>query len=543
MDKILKKASLKTIFILAIAVFFSIATIIPSLNAEESGNADVTVSENKNGITLQQAIEMAILQNLDIMFEKVNPLIQQEEIRNEKSVFDPNYYLKSSFEKSIKPTGTDLAGTPTAVNKNFRWDTGFKGEIVTGTDYSLDFTNVRQKTNSSFTNLNPNYTSEIKLNVTQPLLKNFGLSINKTKIIIADNNRKKSIQQLKNSIIDIISSVKETYWDLVYNIDDKKVKELSLKRAEDFLERTHKQVEVGTLAPIDIIQAEAEVATRKEGVIVAESNVKNSEDRLKQLINVIDKEGWDSQITPLDKPQFKAIPIDLESTIETALSKRPDIHQAIINLDNSVVSLKFAKNQLLPSLNFVGSFGLNGLSGQKRPSQFGTQNPAQIFNRSDNPLGESYEETLQRVGAGNYYSWLVGIELNIPLGNRAANSRYVKSNLENEQAVINLNSTRQKAIVDIRTSVRNVETNIKRIDTTTKACELAQEKLEAEEKKYEVGMSTAHDVLEFQEDLAAAEINKLKAIIDYNKSLVSLDKASGMTLENNSLDFPEGKTL
>lgn len=543
MGKILKKVSLKTFIILTTAFFFSITTLIPSLKAEENGKTETTVSENKNGITLQQAIEMAILQNLDIMFEKVNPLIQQEEIRNEESRFDPNYYLKSSFEKSIKPTGTDLAGTPTAVNKNFRWDTGFKGEIATGTDYSLDFTNVRQKTNSSFTNLNPSYTSEIKLNITQPLLKDFGLSINKTKIIIADNNRKKSIQQLKNSIIDIISNVKETYWDLVYNLDDKKVKELSLKRAEDFLERTRKQVDVGTLAPIDIIQAEAEVATRKEGVIVAETNIKNAEDRLKQLINVIDKEGWNTQITPLDKPQFQAIPIDLDTTIETALSKRPDIHQAIINLDNSIVSLKFAKNQLLPSLNFVGSFGLNGLSGQKRPSQFGSQNPAQIFDRSNNPLGESYEETLQRVGTGNYYSWVVGIELNIPLGNRAANSRYVKSNLENEQAVINLNSTRQKAIVDIRTAVRNVQTNIKRIETTTKAYELAQEKLEAEEKKYEVGMSTAHDVLEFQEDLANAEINKLKAVIDYNKSLVSLDKASGITLENNSLDFPEGKTL
>jgi len=540
MQKFFEKKDLKSIAVFTGTILLSILCIIPVVKAEvESAEMSFSGQGKKVDLSLKQAIEMAVERNLDVMFERVNPLIKQQDIRNEKSRFDPSYYLKSNFEKTIKPTGTDLAGTPTAVNKNFRWDTGFKGEIATGTDYSLDFTNIRQKTNSSFTNLNPSYTSEIKLNITQPLLKDFGLSVNKTNIVIANNNRTKSVHKLKDSIIRVVSDVEETYWDLVYSRNDLRVKELSLKRADDFLERTQKQVDVGTLAPIDIVQAEAEVAARKEGVIVAETNIRNAEDRLKQLINIVDAEGWDVQIIPLDKPQFKAIPIDLNVTIQTALSKRPDISQAKISLENSIISKKFAKNQLLPTLNFVGSFAINGLSGQKRPSSFGTQDPTVVFDRSDNPLGESYEETLQRIGTGNYYSWLVGIELDIPLGNRAAKSRYVKSSLENEQAVINLNNTRQKAIVDIRTAVRNVQTNIKRINTTTKASELAREKLEAEEKKYEVGMSTAHDVLEFQEDVATAESNKLKAIIDYNKSLVSLDKASGTTLESNQLVFQE----
>ncbi len=540
MQKFFEKKDLKSIAVFTGTILLSILCIIPVVKAEvESAEMSFSGQGKKVDLSLKQAIEMAVERNLDVMFERVNPLIKQQDIRNEKSRFDPSYYLKSNFEKTIKPTGTDLAGTPTAVNKNFRWDTGFKGEIATGTDYSLDFTNIRQKTNSSFTNLNPSYTSEIKLNITQPLLKDFGLSVNKTNIVIANNNRTKSVHKLKDSIIRVVSDVEETYWDLVYSRNDLRVKELSLKRADDFLERTQKQVDVGTLAPIDIVQAEAEVAARKEGVIVAETNIRNAEDRLKQLINIVDAEGWDVQIIPLDKPQFKAIPIDLNVTIQTALSKRPDISQAKISLENSIISKKFAKNQLLPTLNFVGSFAINGLSGQKRPSSFGAQDPTVVFDRSDNPLGESYEETLQRIGTGNYYSWLVGIELDIPLGNRAAKSRYVKSSLENEQAVINLNNTRQKAIVDIRTAVRNVQTNIKRINTTTKASELAREKLEAEEKKYEVGMSTAHDVLEFQEDVATAESNKLKAIIDYNKSLVSLDKASGTTLESNQLVFQE----
>jgi len=498
---------------------------------------------SKVEMTMKQAIEMAISKNLDIKVEKLNPLWKQEDVINEKAQFDPKYYLNSSFDKSVKPTGSSLAGAPTVVNKNFKWDTGFRTDAVTGANMSLDFTNTRAKTNSSFSTLNPSYTSEIKLNVTQPILKNFGIGVNKTNIRLAINNQKVSIQNLKQNVIDTVTNVKEYYWDLVFAIEDKKVKDLSLNRALDFLGRTKKQVEVGTLAPIDIVQSESEVASRQEGVIVAENNIKNADDKLKQIINIVDDQGWDLEIIPTDKPDYNPVPIDAPSAISVAMAKRPDINQAKLSFDNSAISLQYAKNQLLPTLDFVGSFGLNGLSGRKRPSAFGSSSPSAPFERHDNPLGESYEETLKRIGTGNYYSWMVGIQLEIPLGNRAAKSSLSKSTIENEQAQLTLNSTKQKAMVDVRTAIRNVETNIKRIDTTKKARQLAKEKLDAEEKKYEVGMSTAHDVLQFQEDLATSEANELNAIIDYNKSLVELEKSTGTTLESEGIELPEEKML
>ena len=241
---------------------------------QAEGEAKTMVLQKE--LSIKEAITLALENNLDIMVDKFNPRMNEENITIEKSKFDPNYYLNVSSDVSIKPSGSSLAGANTVITKNVSWDTGFKGKILSGATYSLDFTNKRTRTNSSFSSLNPQYISEIKLNVTQPLLKNFGFDVNKKDIKISRNNKDISIYQFKNTVMTTISNVQKIYWDLVFNIEDYKVKQLSLRRAGDFLERNKKQVEVGTLAPIDITNAEAEVAKREEGIIVAEMSIENS---------------------------------------------------------------------------------------------------------------------------------------------------------------------------------------------------------------------------------------------------------------------------
>ena len=516
-------------------------------------------------LSVKEAITLALENNMDVMVDKFNPRIKGEDITNEKAKFDPTYYLKVTTDVSLKPSGSSLAGADVVVNKNLSWDTGFKGKILSGATYSLDFTNKRTRTNSSFSSLNPQYVTEIKLNVTQPLLKNFGIDVNSTDIKIAKNNKDISLNQFKDTVMTTISDVENTYWDLVFSIEDYKVNQLSLKRAEDFLERTKKQVEVGTLAPIDITEAEAEVAKREEGIIIAEANIKNAEDKIKRLINIKgDDNVWETQIIPTDQPVFAAEDFNLEECIKTAFTRRPDYLQALADLENKEIALKFAKNQLLPSLDFIGSLGYNGLSGKKQPSAFGnssektfvlepkgkpkiikgekvyekfslTEIEPEPFDRRANPLGESYEMALQGIRSRDNFSWLIGLQLEIPLGNRAAKSNFTKKTLDSEKAVTGLSSLRQKITVEMRNKVRDVRTNLERIKATRKARELAVKKLEAEEKKYEVGMSTNHQVLEFQEDLAAAEANELKAVIDYNKSLISVEKSKGTILEKNEI--------
>ena len=521
---------------------------------QENPAAPVTMEMN---LSIKDAVALALENNLDIAVSKFDPKMRDEDITAEKAKFDPSYYLNFQTDKSIKPSGSALAGANTVITRDNSWDTGFKGKIISGANYSLDFTNKRTKTNSSFSSLNPQYVSEIKLNLTQPLLRNFGFNVNRTQIRIAKNNKDISLYQFKDTVMATISNTEQTYWDLIFSIENYRVSQLSLKRAEDLYIRNKKQVEVGTLAPIEILVAESEVAARKEGVIVAEAAIKTAEDKLKKLINLKGgDETWETRITPTEKPVFAMKEFDLDESLNIAFQKRPDYLQALVDLDNKGISLKFANNQLLPILNFVGNFGLNGLSGRKRPSGFGNQtrvvpdpnNPGHVqfiapqpFDRNDNPLGESYEMALQRIGTGNYYSWVVGLQLEIPLGNRAARSSYTKSAIDNDKAITNLANLRQKIIVEMRDVVRSAKTNIERTEATKKARELAVKQLEAEEKKYEVGMVTTHELLEFQEALAKAEVDELKALTDYNKSLVAVEKSKGTILDTNDIKVDEPK--
>ncbi len=515
-------------------------------------------------LSIKEAITLALENNLDIMVDKFNPKMNEENITIEKSKFDPNYYLNVSADESIKPSGSSLAGANTVITKDAEWDTGFKGEILSGATYSLDFTNKWTRTNSTFSSLNPQYVSQIQLNVTQPLLKNFGFDVNKTNIKIAKNNKDISIYQFKNTVMTTISNVQKTYWDLVFNIENYKVTQLSLRRAKDFLEINKKQVEVGTLAPIDVTNAEAEVAKREEAIIAAESAIKSIEDNLKQLINIKgDDNVWETKIIPTDNPSSTPADFELEECLRTAFTKRPDYLQALTDLDNKEIALKFAKNQLLPSLNLVGSYGLNGLSGKKQPSGFGGSSgqliptgkakntpeglvydnvllvPSAPFDRRNNPLGEGYDSALQGIRSWDNFSWNIGLQLTIPLGNRAAKSSFTQKTLDSEKAITGLSNLRQKITVEMRNNVRNVRTNMEIIKASRKAREYAAKQLEAEEKKYEVGMSTNFLVLQYQEVLATAEATELQAVINYNKSLVDVETSKGTILEKNEIKLEE----
>jgi outer membrane protein TolC len=244
---------------------------------------------------------------------------------------------------------------------------------------------------------------------------------------------------------------------------------------------------------------------------------------------------WQIRILPADEPVFEEKVIDYEKSLKTALEKRPDFLEARIDLANRDLSYKLAKNQLLPSLDFIGTLGVNGLSGQKRPSAFAT--PTEPFDRGDNPLGESWEMALQRVGTGNYYSWLIGLQLEIPLGNRGARSDFTKKLLSQEQGELRLRDLKKEISGELAQAMTKVKTNLQRIKATKAASALARKKLEAEEKKYEVGMSTTHDVLDFQEDLAIAEANELRALIDYIKSVIELEKSQGTLLETSNVEL------
>jgi len=216
--------------------------------------------------------------------------------------------------------------------------------------------------------------------------------------------------------------------------------------------------------------------------------------------------------------------------MKTALENRPEYAQSKIDLKNKNIQVEYKKNQLYPTLDLIGSLKLNGISGDAEDVAFGGS-----VSRSG--FGGDYFKSYDRLTSGNYYDWSVGLSLQIPIGNRASNSSYIAAKLDVEKGIKSLKNLEHQISVEVREAVRSIDTNKKRVNTTAVSRRLAEEKLSAEEKKFDVGMSTSFNVVEYQRDLIAAKTREISAIIDYNKSLLNLEKVKGTILEKNNIEL------
>jgi outer membrane protein TolC len=333
--------------------------------------------------------------------------------------------------------------------------------------------------------------------------------------------------------MDILYQVEAHYWDLMFRIEDLSSKRKSLQSAED-LEREFKiKIEAGALAPIEIYQAKAEVALRKQDVIVAESLVKRSEDELKAGLNLYEDETyWNVSLIPTDKPEIGIIDDNLLEIIATALEKRPDFKQAKLNLQASNIEVKYTKNQTLPRIDFVGSVGTTGLAGRPQEAGFGGPVSSEL-----SPWDGHWNDVYDSMTDGDYYKYSVGVKIEFPLENRLAKSQYSRAKIQKMQSITNIKNTENIIIKEVRDAVRKFNTTKEVIASATASLRLTNEKLKAEEKKYEVGMSTTHDVLEFQDDLAKAESTLAFAQTEHAKAAANLARTKGVLLEEKGLSL------
>gem|GEM_PF-84653 len=463
----------------------------------------------KVALSLEEAINLALVNNFDIAIERFNPKIETENIVVAESVFDPIPFANVNAAKNLSPTASQVTGSE---QETVDFNAGLQQTLSPGTTYQVTFNNNRTDTNSALALINPAYRSNMILTLTQPLLRGFGSAVNRAPILIARNNRDISVSELRNRVIEVISDVQTTYWDLVFAIGDLDAKRLSLRLAQDLVRINRAQVEVGTLAPIEILQAESSAAAREEAVLVAEETLRDTEDRLKRILNFRggDPKFWDATIIPLDKPPFQPKEVSVEEGIQIALQKRPEVVQARLNLENTNINVVATRSQLLPTVNFQGSLGLNG-------------------------LGSSYGDNLNELTSGDFYAWQAGVNFEYPIGNRAAKSNHAIARLQAEQAEVSIKNIEQQVVLDVRQAVRQIRTDIKRVESTRIARELAERQLDAEQKKFNEGLSTNFNVLQFQEDLSNAVSNEVRAITDYNKSLVNLERFMGTTLESKNI--------
>lgn len=476
-------------------------------------------------ITLQNAIEMALEHNLNVVVSRLQTQVQAEGTNAAKGVYAPAMSANLTNLDSKTPAQNQLIGAPvlarTQANYSFVW----QQQLRTGGNYDFNFQNLRQTSNSAFTGFNPLFSSSLTAQITQPLVRNFGVDPNKQRIIVAQNGERSSRALFEGRVMDTVRDVSLAYLDLVFSIRALEVARQSLSLAQDLLRNNRIQVEVGTMAPIDVLEAEAEVAAREEAVIVAEEAIKTREDVLKSLINDPESaEFWTTEYNPSDSPTMEEVQVDIDAAVATALQRRPELQQSRIELETREYTVRFTKNQMLPQLDAVGSFALNGIGGDQliRPDLAGQ--PSTII-----PGG--YGDAIDQVFGGNYRDWSLGLQVSYPLGNSQVVAQHAQAQVAARQQMAQITSNEILVAQDVRQSARSVDTNRKRIDATRVARELAQRRLEAEQKKFEVGMSTSFLIVQAQRDLAQAAANELSALIDYNKAIVAFERSKGTILD------------
>ena len=507
--------------------FFLLTAVLIHL----TGRASFAVPQEApaSELTLRQTIDMALENNLDIVVARLTTQSQEEGVFSALGAYKPRIGVAFNNLDTRNPSTSQLDGadvnTRTTTTYNFTWQQVF----ANGLDYSIAFDNRRASTNSVFSQFNPSYNSGVTARITQPLLKNMGLNPNQQRVVTARNSERGARHQFEARVMDVVRDVQIAYWDLVQSIRNLEVTQKSLDLARDLHRNNLVQVEVGTMAAIDVLEAEAEVAVREEAVIVAEEAIERNEDLLKRLINDPDSEDfWGMNITPVDQPTESEFQIDLEASVRTAIGRRPEISQSRANMDTQSYNVRYTRNQLRPQVDVVGSFALSGVGG----TQFIRGG---FLGDITDEIPGGYEDALGQLVDTDFRDWSVGLNITYPVGHSSEAAAHAQAQVNYRQQRTSIESQELVIAQEVRAAARSIETNRKRIQATSVARELSQRRLEAEQKKFDLGMSTSFLIVQAQRDLAQAEVNGLTATIDYNKALVVFERARGTLLDRENI--------
>lgn len=450
---------------------------------------------------------------------------------------DPQLSLVTQFGHSTTPQSDTFVTGTTSLITDYRFYQGQYSQYNDfGTYFQFTITDSHYKYNSPYFAIDPFSQGDADFQITQNLLNGFGRPVLGRNIRVSKNNEKVSDLQFKQQVITTVSAVLNLYWDLVSFNADLKARNDELATAKALFEDNQKQVKIGTLAPIEVTRAEAQVYSSEQDLLISQTNLLQQETVLKNALSrngVASPELAEVHVVPLDTiqvpPQDDIKPID--QLVQDALSKRIEIAQDKINIDSNQINLKAIRNGLKPTLQLFAELTNNGLAGGPNYLAPGTAAPPYLVGGT----GTVFEQILRR----NYPNYSAGVSLNIPLRNRAAQSDYVTSALEERQAELSL----QKAVNQVRVDVQNALIGLRqarvRYDSAVKARILQQQTLDADRKKYTLGASTVFQVVQDQQTLASAQSTEEQSLANYSHARIAFDQALGTTLEVNHISIDE----
>jgi outer membrane protein TolC len=487
-------------------------------------------------LTLDDAVRFALERNLDIAVQRLNPQLQDIAVATARTFYGPTVTSTLGQNQNVNAPTSQLQlsqGGGGVTNRTFTYNAGMtKNFTFGGGAASATFNNSRQATNSNNAFYNPQFNSLWTFQYTQPLMRDFRIDTQRRQLVVSQVNREISDVQLRASMTNLVSNVRNAYWDYVFTTQAVEVARQSFDLASKLVQDNQTRVEVGTMAPIDVVQAQAEQATRRQGLVTAENARRTAELALKRLIvSGTEDPNWAATLDPVDRPDFQPEQVDTETAIRTALSQRTDLEIAKKNVENNTTTLSFLRNQTLPIVDLQVNYGVQGVGGPY------------LVRSNNNALGSQITETvpggiaqaLSSLFDNRYPRWTAQINMSYPLGLSSQEASVARARVQLSQIQAQLRQLELNVANDVTNAAIQVRNTSESVQAAQAARELSQRRLEAEQSKFEVGMSTNYFVVQAQRDLNDARNSELRVILNYRKALVEFERLQQTTLSNANI--------
>ena len=468
-------------------------------------------------MSLQDCVQQALTHNLDVQIQRVNPQISLFNLDSAYAGYDPVFNFSGLHR--YNNTGAEFQSGQRIAGSQYNSDTyssGFSGGTPWGMTYDLRGSASSTAGNNPWTNGTflpiQNSSGQAGLGLTQPLLKNFWIDGTRLTIRLNKNRLQYSEQGVRGQIISSITAVENAYYELIFAQDNVKVQQEALDLAQTQLDQDRQRVQIGSLAPLDVQQDEAQVAKNRATVISALSALGTADRVLKNLITDEYSKWYAADIRPSTVLLAPLQLFDLQDSWNQGMTQRPDLLQARLNVELQGIQLKYLKNQVFPALDLIGSYGFNGAGGQ-------------------------FGDTFNQMNEANRPFYTYGAQLSMPLSNVGPRNQLKAGKGSLKQLLLQLKQLEQSIMVEIDNAVGVARSDYEGVQATRQARVYAEAALDAEQKKYTVGKSTTFTVLQLQNNLTAARLQEIRALVDYNKALAALAAAEGRTLERNSIQL------
>jgi outer membrane protein len=486
-------------------------------------------------LSLDDAIQLALAHNLDIAVQRLNPQTYDLSLANLRSAYRPTFATTLSRQSQTTPSTQTISGA--AVGQGIvAGSTVYNGSLIqslpwSGGNLALTLNNNRATTTSTTALFDPAYNANWSATYTQPLLRNLRIDNTRQQIVVTSLNQDISEIQLEATIINTLSNVRNAYWDYVFAVESVEVARRSVGLAEQLVRDNESRVEIGTMAPIDVIQAQSQAATQRQNLAVAEGARRTSELALKRLIvGGTQDANWTGTLDPIDRPEFAPQAVDIPAAVRRALDARTDLAQARKSLQANDVTLRYLKGQALPQVDLTARYQLVGQGGTRFITEGSGINRVVV-----GTIPGGYNDALSTLMSRDYPTWSVSLTVTYPIGTSAQDATVARARLQARQVEAQLNQLELQVATDVTNAGTQVQNNIERVQAAQAARGFAQKQLDAEQGKFEMGMSTNYFIVQAQRDLANAQNVELQARLAYRRSLVEFERLQQTSLSSANI--------